>query len=765
MSYDTSTTRNAVKLGGVLLTLLCLSCQGASPESKKAAHLERAESYFSKGQYQEAIIEYRNVTQLDAKDAAAHYRLALAHLKLGGLLNLQAAFAELSRTVELDQTNRDAQLKLGELYLLGNEPGKARERAEIVLVSAPQNTEGLILKGRSLAGEKRYKESIDELKKVIAAEPNTIQTYIDLARIYVMTNDPQAAEATLNQGLKISPRSPELLTTLGDFFALTGKPDQAERTFKQVIEIEPAGERTHLRLSELYLKRNRLPEAEEILQKLAAAKPQEDMPLIGLGDFYTATGQRDKAVASYQRATEVKPESTAARDKLIGHYLETGKTAEAETRVNDILAKNAKDLMGRFFKARVLLAGRNTDDAMSLLQGVIKDEPQFPGAHHFLGVAYLQKRQPVQARASFTEAIKYNPGLIESRMALAQLYLAEGSADLALEQAQAAIQVNPRNVQAALMAGTAYLKKGDLAKSRKVFEAVAQALPKESIGPYHLGLVSRAEKNDAKALAYFEEALKRKPAAIEPVTQIVMIKTAQGKQEEARKRVLQQVEQVPQSPFLHNLLGQLWGHDKNYAQAEQEYRRAIELDPSLFPAYLNLAAIYLHLGKQDQAVKEYETVLAKNPNAIQAHMMLGMIHESRQEIDKAQSRYETILKINPKFVPAANNLAWILTQQGGNLDVALAHAQTAREGSPDDPRIADTLGWVYYKKNAFLLAVNLLKEAVEKLPKEPAVHYHYGMAQAKNNNTAEAKKALQTALKLHAGFDGAEEARKTLEGL
>ena len=765
MSHHTRALLKSLKLVCALFTLIGLGCDGSSAEAKKAKHLDRAGAYFTKGQFQEAIIEYRNVTQLDAKDASAHYQLALAHLKLGGLPNLQAAFAELSRTVELDKTNQAAQLKLGELYLLRNEPAKARERAEIVLASAPQNTEGLVLKGRSLAGEKRYKESIEELKKVIAAEPDTIQTYIDLARIYVMTNDSQAAEAILHQGLKISPRSVELLTTLGEFFALTGKPDQAERTFTQVLEIEPTSERAHLRLSEVYLKRNRLTDAEGILQKLVSSKPHEEMPLIGLGDFYTATGQRDKALASYQRAVEEKPESTAARDKLIGHYLETGMTTEAETRVNDILAKNAKDLMGRFFKARLLLAARTPDEAIPILQGVIKDEPQFPGAHHFLGVAYLQKRQPVQARASFTDAIKYNPGLTESRMALAQLYLAEGSADLALEQAQAAIQSNPRNVQAALMAGTAYLKKGDFPKSRKIFEAVAQALPKESLGPYHLGLVSRAEKNDAKALAYFEEALKRKPTAIEPVTQIVMIKTTQGKYEEARKRVVQQVEQVPQSPFLHNLLGQLWGHDKNYAQAELEYRKAIELEPSLFPAYLNLAAIYLQLGKQDQAVKEYETVLAKNPNAIQAHMMLGMIHESRRELDKAQARYETILKVNPKFVPAANNLAWILAQQGGNLDVALAHAQTAREGSPDDPRIADTIGWVYYKKNAFLLAVNLLKEAVEKLPNVADVHYHYGMALAKNNNTAEAKKALQTALKLNAGFDGAEEAKKTLEGL
>lgn len=749
----------------VCLILACWGCDGSSAEAKKAKHLEQATNYFSKGQYQEAIIEYKNVTQLDAKDAAAHYQLALAYLKVGGLTNLQAAFAELNQTVELDKTNLEAQLKLGELLLLGNEPGKARERAEIVLVSTPDNTDGLILKGRSLAGEKRYAEAIEELKKAIAADPNKTQTYIDLARIYFSANDQASAEGMLNQGLQVSPRSTDLLAALGDFRASTGKPDQAEHIFKQILDIEPANESAHLRLSELYLRHNRLADAEGILQKLAASKPQDEAPLLRMGDFYTATGQGDKALSSYQRAAELKPDSTIARDKLIGHYLDTGKTTEAESRVKDILAKNAKDLMGRFFDARLQLARQKADDAIPILQGVIKDEPQFAGAHHFLGVAYLQKRQPAQARASFADAVKYNPRMAESRTALAQIHLAEGSADLALEQAQAAIQLNPRNVQAALVAGSAYLKKGDFAKSRQVFEAISQALPKEPMGPYQLGLVSRSEKNEAKALTYFEEALKRKPTAIEPIAQIASIKLAQGKSDEARKRVEQQLEQAPQSPLLHNLLGQLSANAKNYVQAEQEYRKAIELDNGMFQAYLNLAGVYLHLGKQDHAMKEYEEVLTKAPDSIQAHMMLGIIHEGRKEFDKAQARYETILKLNPRFVPAANNLAWIMAQQGGNLDVALAHAQTAREGNPEDPRIADTLGWIYYKKNAFLLAVNLLKESADKLPNEPDVHYHYGMAQAKNNNATEAKKALQTALKLNPSFDGAEEARKTLEGL
>ena len=138
----------SVSLLGILITLILGGCDGFSPESKKAKHLQRGQASFDKQEYREALIEFQNVVQLDPRDADTHYRLALTHLKLGGATNLQGAFAEFSRTVELDKTNRDAHLKLGELFLLGNEPAKAREQADMVLGSAPNNTEGLILKGR-----------------------------------------------------------------------------------------------------------------------------------------------------------------------------------------------------------------------------------------------------------------------------------------------------------------------------------------------------------------------------------------------------------------------------------------------------------------------------------------------------------------------------------------------------------------------------------------------------------------------------------------
>jgi Tfp pilus assembly protein PilF len=394
---------------GILITLILGGCDRFTPESKKAKHLEQGQAYFDKGQYNEALLEFKNVVQLDPQDAATHYRLALIYLKLGGTTNLQDAFAELSQTVQLDKTNRDAQLKLGELYLLGKEPAKAREQADIVLVSAPQNTEGLILKGRSLINEQHYAEAIAELKKAVELDPKNMRTYIELARAQVFAKDTPAAEETLKKALTIDPRSTDTLIALGDFRITTGKPDEAEIIYKQALDIAPQNEEIYLKLASFYERYGKWAEVEATLQKLTTLKPQDEKPHTLLGDFFTGIGQRDKALASYQRAIEVNPGTPIARDRLISHYLDTGKTGEAETKVKGILEKNNKDLMGRFFDARIRLAKGNEDEAISLLQGVVKDEPQFAVAHHFLGVAFMKKHQSAQARGAFTEAMKLNP--------------------------------------------------------------------------------------------------------------------------------------------------------------------------------------------------------------------------------------------------------------------------------------------------------------------------------------------------------------------
>jgi Flp pilus assembly protein TadD len=132
---------------------------------------------------------------------------------------------------------------------------------------------------------------------------------------------------------------------------------------------------------------------------------------------------------------------------------------------------------------------------------------------------------------------------------------------------------------------------------------------------------------------------------------------------------------------------------------------------------------------------------------------------------EAQARYEKVLSMDPRAAVAANNLAWIYLEVGGNLDVALGLAQTAKSLLASSPEVSDTLGWVYYKKGLSGLAVPLLRESVDKSPKNAVFQYHLGLAHVKSGNKEEARKALEQALVLDPKFDGSADARRVLAGL
>ncbi|HSE15178.1 MAG TPA: tetratricopeptide repeat protein, partial [Candidatus Deferrimicrobium sp.] len=135
------------------------------------------------------------------------------------------------------------------------------------------------------------------------------------------------------------------------------------------------------------------------------------------------------------------------------------------------------------------------------------------------------------------------------------------------------------------------------------------------------------------------------------------------------------------------------------------------------------------------------------------------------KIDESNKEYRKVLTLSPKHPLAANNLASNLADGGGNLDEALKFAQIAREAAPEEPGIADTLGWIYFKKGLIDTAYPLIADAAGKAKNNASVRYHHGMVLAKKGKGKEAAAELKAALALDPKFPGAEEARKTLEGV
>src|SRR5205823_2551808 len=98
-------------------------------------------------------------------------------------------------------------------------------------------------------------------------------------------------------------------------------------------------------------------------------------------------------------------------------------------------------------------------------------------------------------------------------------------------------------------------------------------------------------------------------------------------------------------------------------------------------------------NKPDQAIEKLTAYTEKNKD-LPALMQLGMIQESQKHFEAARDAYEKVLAVHPNAAIALNNLAVLYSERLGQLDKAYELAKKSTEVAPNEPHLADTLGWI-----------------------------------------------------------------------
>jgi Flp pilus assembly protein TadD len=173
---------------------------------------------------------------------------------------------------------------------------------------------------------------------------------------------------------------------------------------------------------------------------------------------------------------------------------------------------------------------------------------------------------------------------------------------------------------------------------------------------------------------------------------------------------------------------------------------------------------YMAMNDKQNAAQVFQTLAQQNPNSSQMKLLVAQLYDGQGDFSKATAEYQQVIALQPRDAVAKNNLAWLYAEHGGNIDVALKLAQEAKEIAPDDPRIADTLGWICLKKGAYESAVTYFKESLTRMPDNPTYRYHMGLAYYRMGDMPKAKQSLTAALN-RPGFSEAADARKLLSEL
>ena len=126
-------------------------------------------------------------------------------------------------------------------------------------------------------------------------------------------------------------------------------------------------------------------------------------------------------------------------------------------------------------------------------------------------------------------------------------------------------------------------------------------------------------------------------------------------------------------------------------------------------------------------------------------MLARGFHDSGRTED-AEKAYRDTLALQSNNPLVKNNLAYLEAETGGNLDEALRLAQEASRAMPGDMALADTLGWIYFKKKNNDSAIQVLTNAVQKAPRQAIYHYHLAAALLEKGDRVDARKQLQEAM-------------------
>lgn len=123
------------------------------------------------------------------------------------------------------------------------------------------------------------------------------------------------------------------------------------------------------------------------------------------------------------------------------------------------------------------------------------------------------------------------------------------------------------------------------------------------------------------------------------------------------------------------------GTEAKLAAAAALYRKALECDPHLVAALINLANIHYTRHETIEAQALYERAIALESDYFEAHFNLGNIHHDLGEYEAARACYETALSLNPNYADTHFYLAVTLEKMGLSAD-ARSHWRSYRMLAP-----------------------------------------------------------------------------------
>jgi tetratricopeptide (TPR) repeat protein len=341
-------------------------------------------------------------------------------------------------------------------------------------------------------------------------------------------------------------------------------------------------------------------------------------------------------------------------------------------------------LIGSFLLAQNQPAHAADSSAATGVQSAAKAKaPDRAAAYYHFALAHMYEEQVAtygrselanKAIEEYRAAIDADPTSAYLTSCLAELYAKTGRIRDAVVEAQEIIKKNPSNLEARRLLGRIYLRSlGDMQAGSgsesilklaiEQYEAIVRLQPDSMDDHLLLGRLYRLNNDLQKAENEFKIAVKLQPDSEEAVTTLAYLYNELGDTARATQ-VLSSVPGTERSAKLYSALGYTYEQQKQYKNAVEAYRHAIEMDRDNLDAIRGLAQNLLNDGQADAALEQYKVIADANPEDAQTYVRIAEIYRKQGKFDLALENLKKAETMVQDSVEVPYNIAAIYQAQG-----------------------------------------------------------------------------------------------------
>ncbi|WP_338760858.1 tetratricopeptide repeat protein [Bernardetia sp. ABR2-2B] len=484
--------------------------------------------------------------------------------------------------------------------------------------------------------KEEYKRAIPYFEESLKNDGNNPTAYYQISLCYYRMNNLQEALMYAMEAKKMENENFYFLSHLATVQLDMRMLDAAERTYKQILAKIGGDEVTYLNLAALYIEMN----------------------------------EYKKAIQVYDRMEkELGLNQNVIRQKQI-LYLQMQDTESAINEGEKLILEFPGVIDFRLAQIELLLNQKRYPDAELLLNGIIKEQEEFPAQVHLMfAQVYHQQEKSEQEVESLKKAFQSKEIPLDSKLNLLMgLYQnanpntekGQKTIDMSSGLAQTLTQIHPKESSSFGVLGDFLLKQK---KYKEAFEAYATAL-----------------KNDPNNYSLWERT-----------TQLAL-------------------------------------ESQNYEYAISTSEDALEYFPNQPNLWFLNGVAYMSSTKNEEAITSLEQgkkMVFNNPELLsQFESQLGDIYYKDKNYKKADEAYEKALKQNPNNAHALNNYAYYLSLREEKMERATELGARLVKLYPNNATYLDTYGWVLFIKQDYKEAEKYLSLAALNTRSATIVEHH-----------------------------------------